>query len=278
MVTLNTMMEIDFIIEALSVKHGYDFYEYSRAHLTRRLKHRMELEHLDNFVQLLEKIIYDNSFLKVLLQDLSINVTEMFRDPFVYKYIKKNIYPLLKTYPSINIWHAGCASGEEVYSNVIFLEEADLLKRSQIYATDFNEDVLQKAKDGIYPIDQIQEFNDNYRNAGGELSLSEYYHAKYGSIIFEKKLKKHIVFSEHNLVTDAPFGEMNFIMCRNVLIYFNKSLQNKVIGKFYDSLCPGGILCLGTKESLRFSDYEDKFDEIDSECRIYKKRYTNGTI
>lgn len=220
------------------------------------------------------RLLYDPFFYQEVLQDLSITVTEMFRDPDFYKALREEVVPMLKTYPFVKIWHAGCASGEEVYSMAIVLQEEGLLKRSQIYATDFNQIALQKAKAGIYSIDKIKEYTQNYQKSGGRSSFSDYFNALYDSVKLNEALKKNIVFADHNLVTDGVFGEMNLIICRNVLIYFDKALQSKVIGLFYESLIPGGFLCLGSKESLRFAAKSTEFDVISESRKIYRKKFT----
>ena len=196
----------------------------------------------------------------------------MFRDPLFYKAIRDEIIPIIKTYPFFKIWHAGCSSGEEVYSMAIILKEEGIYDRAQIYATDFNQQVLKKAKEGIYHIDKIKEYTRNYQKAGGVNSFSDYYMAKYDSVILDKSLKKNIVFADHNLVSDSVFGEMNMIVCRNVLIYFNSDLQKNVVKLFEESLRPGGFLCLGSKENLKLSGSFSDFKVIDDKEKIYKKK------
>ncbi|HSW67823.1 MAG TPA: CheR family methyltransferase [Bacteroidales bacterium] len=211
--------------------------------------------------------------MQYLLSDLSINVTEMFRDPEFFKKVRSEVAPILQTYPRVNIWHAGCATGEEVYSMAILLHEEDLLRRSQLYATDFNNMVLRKAKEGVYPISAIKEYTANYQKSGGKASFSDYYTARYNSVLIHSLLKHNLVFAMHNLALDGPFAEAHMIVCRNVLIYFNRVLQNKVIGTFTESLLPGGILCLGSKEDLQFSDHYRFFSTVDPVHKIYRKKY-----
>jgi chemotaxis protein methyltransferase CheR len=206
------------------------------------------------------------------LDDLSINVTEMFRDPGFYKSFRENIVPKLRTYAYFKIWHAGCATGEEVYSLAILLQEEGLLDRCQVYATDFNQKVLEIAKEGVYQKSDIEPYETNYQSSGGTKKLSDYYKSMYGSVRFHKELSNRIVFADHNLVTDSVFADVNLILCRNVMIYFEKSLQEKVLGLFYESLVPSGILCLGTKESLKFSPYAQLFEVLDEKQKIFKKR------
>jgi chemotaxis protein methyltransferase CheR len=268
----NEKIELDLLLEAIYQKYHYDFKEYSRAHIKRRFMYRMRIANLNSLSEMQHKILYDRSFFETLLMDLSINVTEMFRDPFFYLAIRKKIIPHLKKYSFIKVWHAGCASGEEVYSMAILLKEERLLEKTQIYATDFNALVLKKAKDGIYPIDLIKEYTSNYQKSGGVNSFADYYNAHYDSVILNPSLKDRIVFADHNLVTDGVFGEMNLILCRNVLIYFTKKLQNRVVKLFLDSLAPGGFLCLGSKESLQFTEYAGQFKEFAAKEKIYQRK------
>ena len=269
----NERIEIQLLLEGLFLKYGHDFRDYAGAHLKRRMEYRKLAEGLDNYAEMLHKILYDQAFLQQLLLDLSINITEMFRDPWVYAKIRKAVVPHLKTYPFIRSWHAGCSTGQEVYSMCILFHEEEVSgKRIQIYATDFNDLVLDKARQAIFPIEVVKEYTANYQKAGGLSSFAEYYTADYESVKITPPLRDRVLFSAHNLATDGVFAEMNIIFCRNVLIYFNKELQNKVMKLFYDSLCPGGFLCLGPKESLRFTDYADKFDIVGEKERIYRKK------
>jgi len=269
----NENIEIELFLQAIFLKYGYDFRNYGKAHIKRRVHHRMSVSGFNSVSEIIHKILYDPVFYQEVLQDLSITVTEMFRDPEFYLSVRKDVVPLLKTYPFIKIWHAGCATGEEVYSMAILLKEEGLLNRTQIYATDFNQLALQKARNGIYPIERIKEFTLNYQKSGGKASFSDYYNARYESVILNESLKENIVFADHNLVTDGVFGEMNLVICRNVMIYFDKALQNKVIRLFYDSLASGGFLCLGSKESLRFAEYASKFDTTSEKEKIYRKKF-----
>ena len=269
----NENIEIELFLQAIHLKFGYDFRNYGKAHIKRRVRHRLSVSDFKNVSELIHKILYDPVFYQEILQDLSITVTEMFRDPEFYLAVRKEVVALLKTYPFIKIWHAGCATGEEVYSMAILLKEEGLLKRSQIYATDFNQIALQKARNGIYPIGRIKEYTQNYQKSGGKASFSDYYNARYESVILNESLKDNIVFADHNLVTDGVFGEMNLVICRNVMIYFDKELQNRVIKLFYESLVPGGFLCLGSKESLRFTEIAHKFDVTTEKQKIYRKKF-----
>lgn len=269
----NINLEIDLLIEAIFNKYGFDFRNYSKAHIKRRILHRLMLSDFESISEMTHEAIYDKNFAKKLLSDFSINVTEMFRDPDFYLFIRQKIVPILKTYPFIKIWHAGCSTGEEVYSMAILFKEENLYDRTQFYATDFNNNVVKSAKEGIFSIKNIKNFTRNYQKAGGKESFSDYYTANYDSVIIDNSLKKNIVFSEHNLVTDSVFAEVNMIICRNVLIYFNRDLQNKVVNLFNDSLVSGGILGLGTKESLQFLDIFNNFKCLDFKNKIYKKKY-----
>ncbi len=268
----NNRLEIDLLLEGIFRKYGYDFRDYTNAHIKRRLEYKLGISGLSNYMEMLHKIIHDEDFFSSLLLDLSINVTEMFRDPPFYKAIREKVVPYLKTYPFTKIWHAGCSAGQEVYSMMIILHEEGLMDKSQVYATDFNELILEKAKDGIYPADEIKKYTRNYQSAGGKGSFGDYYTADYQSAMIKQFLKKRVLFSYHNLVTDGVFGEMNIIFCRNVLIYFNQELQDRVINLFYESLVPGGYLCLGSKESLKFSKCSHLFEPVLLNQKIYRKK------
>ena len=265
-------IEIDLILEGIYNKYGYDFRNYSKAHVKRRLLNRLSASKLNSISEMQHKVLHDPKYFEILLRDLSINVTEMFRDPGFYLALRKEVIPILKTYPFFKVWHAGCTTGEEVYSFAVVLKEEGIYDRAQIYATDFNHDVLDVAKKGIYPIDRIKEYTSNYQAAGGTQSFSDYYMANYNSVIYDQSLKKNLVFAQHNLVTDSVFAEVNLIICRNVLIYFNKELQNRVINLFHDSLINGGYLGLGSKETLQFTSKATKFDIVNGNEKIYKMK------
>lgn len=270
----NEDIEIHLLLEVMFLKYGYDFKDYSKAHIKRRILRRVSMLGLNSVSELQYKILHDAEAFKMLLADFSINVTEMFRDPKFYKTFRNEVVPVLKTYPFIKIWHAGCSTGEEVYSMAILLKEEGLYDRTQIYATDFNEIVLQKAKSGIYNINDIKGYTKNYQLAGGTSSFSNYYIAKYNSVILDESLKQKIIFADHNLVTDGVFGEMHVIVCRNVIIYFNKELQDRTLNLFYDSLRNGCFLCLGTKEGIKFSNCENKFDQFVEGENIFQRKLT----
>ncbi len=265
-------IELNLLLEAIYIRYSYDFRNYSRAHIKRRVLARLTRSNIGSISEMQHLVLTNESFFHSLLVDLSLNVTEMFRDPTFFKAIREIVVPILKTYPFLKIWHAGCATGEEVYSMAILLKEEGLFERSLIYATDFNQIVVEKASEAIFPVERMKLYSENYLKAGGKGSFSEYFNINYDSAIFDKELRKNIVFSDHNLVTDGVFGEMNLILCRNVLIYFNRELQNNVFKLFYESLTPGGILCLGSKETLLFSEIKNKFNTL-HKLNIYKKQY-----
>ena len=271
--TKNEKIEIELLIEAMYQKYGYDFRGYSSAHIRRRIRRRRKLSAMENISAMQHKLLYDPSFFKLLLADLSVNVTEMFRDPSFYQAVRSEVVPILKTYPFIKVWHAGCSTGEELYSMAILLKEEGFFERIQLYATDFSDPALQQAGDAIFPVKLLKNYTRNYQKSGGKNSFADYYTAKYERALLLPELKEKVAFANHNLVTDTVFGEMQMIVCRNVLIYFNRELQNRVIRLFYDSLCRGGILCLGSKESLRFCEYGDRFSDVVAEEKIYQKKY-----
>ena len=264
-------IEIELLLEGIFRHYGFDFRSYAYASIRRRLWKRIEEEGLSSVSSLQEKVLHDPAMMEKLLLDLSINVTAMFRDPGFYVTFREHVVPLLRTYPFVRIWHAGCSTGEEVYSMAILLREEGLYDRARIYATDINEVVLQRAKAGIFPLERMQEYTDNYIKAGGKKSFSEYYTAKYGGALFDQTLTKNVVFSQHNLVTDRSFSEFNVILCRNVLIYFDKTLQSKVHSLFYDSLVMFGVLVLGSKETLRFMAHEECYQQIAPPEKIFRK-------
>ena len=264
-------LEIELLLEGVYRRYGFDFRSYAYASIRRRLWKRIEAEELATVTALADRVYHDPEMMDRLLMDLSINVTAMFRDPLFYAAFRAQVVPLLRTYPFFRIWHAGCSTGEEVFSMAILLEEEGIADRARIYATDINEVVLQKAKTGIFPLERMQEYTENYIRAGGRRAFSEYYTAKYDGALFKPSLIQNVVFSQHNLVTDRSFAEVNVILCRNVLIYFDRSLQQRVHGLFYDSLATFGVLALGSKESLRLSKYEDCYEALDAKQKIYRK-------
>lgn len=258
-------------LESIRSAYGYDFTEYAEASVQRRINNYITSRKLSGLHELQNIILKDKTALEDFVQELSVTVTEMFRDPLFYKSIRENVIKKLATYPFIKIWIAGCATGEEAYSIAIILQEANLLDRCIIYATDINQGSLAKAKEGIFPVRSMKLNTHNYLQSGGVRAFSDYYISKYNSVKFDSSLNKNIVFAAHNLAVDKSFNEFQLIICRNVLIYFNQQLQNKVINLFYQSLCPFGILALGNKESLLFSDNRKKFLEVDRKQKIFQK-------
>lgn len=264
-------LEIELLLSAVFKESGYDFRDYAGASLQRRLHHLRERLGESTISGLIPLVLHDRGVMRQLTQAMSITVTEMFRDPEVFLFLREEVVPYLKTFPFVRIWVAGCASGEEVYSLAILLSEEGLYERCQIYATDYNSDALRKAEEGIYQLEQVKEYMDNYRKSGGKDSLSRYFHSQYDSVIMDSSLKRNITFAAHNLATDNSFCEVNLILCRNVMIYFNQELQARVFSLFSESLSPNGFLCLGTREGILSSGIERSFDTISREYKIYKK-------
>jgi chemotaxis protein methyltransferase CheR len=263
-------IELETLINDIYEYYGFDFGSYSRASLKRRVNRVYQLEGFKNFYEFLSKVRYDADYYKNLIDEITVNVTEMFRDPHFYKIVRTEILPLLATKPFIRLWHAGCATGEEVYSMAILLKEAGLLHKSLIYATDINTKVLETAKKGIFPLRAMKEYSENYRDAGGLEDFSNYYIANYGIAKFNADLAEKMVFSQHNLVSDTSFNEFDFILCRNVLIYFDNDLQKRVINLFDESLSILGFLALGTKETIKYSISTTKYKQLEKE-KIWRK-------
>ena len=264
-------IEIQLLLEGMFQCYGFDFRHYAPASLKRRIHHCMSQEQLHSVSALQEKVLHDSACMERCLLALSINVTALFRDAGFYRAFREKIVPRLRTYPFVRIWHAGCSSGEEVYSLAILLQEEGLYARTRLYATDVNEVVLARGRDGIYPLDKMKEYAQNYVKAGGTRSLADYYTAQYDHAIFQASLKKNIVWSQHNLVTDGSFNDFHVILCRNVMIYFDQALQAHVHQLFYESLIPFGMLGLGQKESIKFSPREACYEALDSKEKWYKK-------
>jgi chemotaxis protein methyltransferase CheR len=265
-------IEIRLLLEALYYRYHYDFRNYAMASIKRRLKQAREQLGYATFSALQDNLLHDPGTLPRLLGYLTVQVSEMFRDPSYFRAIREKVVPYLRTYPSLKVWIAGCSGGEELYSLVILFREEGLEDRTLFYATDINQDALHSAEAGIFALDRVQLFTENHRKAGGKSSLSNYYRAAYGRASFDKSLRQKVVFSDHSLVTDAVFGEMHLISCRNVLIYFDRSLQDRALGLFRDSLSRKGFLGLGSKESLRFSQHGDAFADFVREEKIYQRR------
>jgi len=265
------VIEIELLLEAVYRRYGFDFREYARASLKRRLWRRMHAEGLSTVTQLQDRLLHDSACMERLLLDLSISVTAMFRDPSFYVAFREQVVPALRTYPFTRIWCAGCSTGEEVYSLAILLQEEGLYDRTRIYATDINEQVLDTARAGVFPLDRMKQYTQNYIRGGGAREFSEYYVAAYDGARFSRALTENVVFAQHNLVSDRSFNEFNVIVCRNVMIYFDKALQGRVHQLFYDSLDTFGVLALGRKESVTFTPLADSYEVVDAAERIYRK-------
>lgn len=262
-------VEINLLLNGIYQYYGYDFRDYVFSSIRRRIWYRINMENLTTVSQLLERVLHDQKMMEKLYADFSINVTEMFRDPGFFLAIRKGVLPYLKSLPVIRIWHAGCSTGEEVYSLAILLKEEGLYEKTRIYATDINESVLQKAKEGKFPLKKMQQYTNNYVCSGGKHDFSEYYHVQNDSAIFDKDLNSNMTFAQHNLVTDGSFNEFHLIICRNVLIYFNRSLQERVHTLFFNSLSKKGFLGLGNREGIlsKVKGYQ----VIDAKEKIYQK-------
>lgn len=265
-------IELKLLLEAIYLKYQHDFRNYSLASLRRRMTQARVDFHCETLSELQGKILHDKHAFARLLQYLTVQVSEMFRDPLYFKALREKVLPILKTYPSVKIWVAGCSSGEELWSLAILLEEEGLADRTVLYATDVNPQALRIAAAGVYPLDRIAGFSKNYIAAGGKRSLSDYYHAAYGAATFARTLKRQVLFADHSLATDSVFSEVHLVSCRNVLIYFNEALQNRATGLFTEALVRRGFLGLGSKESMRFNGHVEAFDEFVDSARIYQKR------
>jgi len=264
-------IELTLLVDAIYLRYHYDFRGYAVASLKRRVKDAMIKLDCRTISQLQDRVLHDTAAFPVLLDYMTVPVSEMFRDPAYFRALRERVAPVLRTYPSLKVWIAGCSTGEEVYSLAILLKEEGLLARTLIYATDINPHVLQKAEAGVYEADRIAGFTENHRRSGAPTSLSDYYTAAYGRAVFDKTLRKHVVFSDHSLATDSVFAEVQLVSCRNVLIYFNRELQDRAIGLFHDALCRRGFLGIGSKESLRFSPRGGGFAEVVASQRIYQR-------
>lgn len=265
-------IELRLFLEALYQTFHYDFRSYSLASIKRRMTLALEHFQCESYSQLQDRLLRQQDILPKLIAYLTVQVSEFFRDPSYYKALREQVIPHLRTYPSLKVWIAGCGAGEEAYSMAILFREEGLENRAMFYATDISQDALRKAEAGLYEIDRLKLFTENHQRSGAACSLSDYYTAAYGSAAFDKSLKKRILFSDHSIVTDAVFAEMHLISCRNVLIYFNRELQDRALSLFNDSLVRKGFLGLGSKETLRFSSMADHFTEFAREERIYQKK------
>ncbi|WP_343629297.1 protein-glutamate O-methyltransferase CheR [Roseateles sp.] len=269
-------IEVGLILEAIYQRYHYDFRDYAASSLRRRLKSTMQRFACETLSQLQGRLLREPDVIRAVLADLTVQVSEMFRDPEYFLALREQVVPVLRTYPSLKLWVAGCSSGEEAYSLAILMKEEGLLERTLIYATDINQEALAQAQAGVYRIDLVPGFSENYRLAGGKGSLSDHYTAAYDHVLLDKSLKDRIVFSDHSLSTDSVFAEVQLVSCRNVLIYFNRALQDRAFGLFSDALCRGGFLGLGARETIRFSSHVDDFVEIAPRERVYRKRSAAG--
>jgi chemotaxis protein methyltransferase CheR len=266
-------IEVQVLLEAIYQHYGFDFRGYALGSLKRRLWRRAYAEKVETMSALQDRVLHDPAVMERLLLDLSINVTSMFRDPTFFKALREKVVPHLRTYPFIRIWNAGCSTGEETFSLAILLREEGLYDRTRIYATDINEAVLGYARAGSFPLEKMRVYTENYIRAGGTESFSSYYTTDGDTARFNPDLIEQVVFAQHNLVSDAPFNEFNVIVCRNVMIYFGKTLQDRVHELFYESLDPFGILALGHKESIKFTKYEDRYEALDAPEKLYRKMW-----
>lgn len=264
-------IEIQLLLEGVYQRYGFDFRDYARASLKRRVWKCVQEEKLGTVSGFQEKVLHDPACMERFLLALSIDVTAMFRDPGFYLAFRQKVVPLLRTYPFLRIWHAGCSTGEEVYSMAILMREEGLYEKARLYATDTNEAAVQKAKEGISPLRAMKDYTANYMQAGGMGTFSDYYVAKYDNAIFDASLGANIVWAQHNLVTDSSFNEFHVILCRNVMIYFNRALQGRVHNLFYDSLAVSGVLGLGSKESVSFTPHESDYKALDGHNKLYQK-------
>jgi chemotaxis protein methyltransferase CheR len=265
-------IEVGLLLEAIHLRYGYDFRDYARETLARRIAQFQLDSGIPTIGEVTARILREPGVFYRLVGYFSVNVTALFRDPFVYAALRRHVVPLLRTWPHVKLWDAGCATGEEVYSLAILLSEEGLLERCTLYATDISASALETARAGIYPLETILRGSTNYLESGARGSLSNYYHARYDAAAMDARLRKGVTVARHNLAMDTSFGEMQVIVCRNVLIYFNRELQDHVLELFWESLENGGFLCLGDKESLSFTSVADRFEVIDENARIYKKR------
>jgi chemotaxis protein methyltransferase CheR len=265
-------IELKLLIDAIYHMYHYDFRGYARASLCRRLKTAMNRFHCPTLSQLQDKVVHDPAIFPALLDFLTVQVSEMFRDPAYFLALRERVVPLLRTYPSLKVWVAGCSAGEEAYSLAILLDEEGLLSKTIIYATDINPKTLQKAATGVYEVERIAGFTANHHQSGARTSLSDYYTAAYGRAVFNKLLKDHIVFCDHSLATDSVFAEVQLVSCRNVLIYFDRTLQDRALGLFREALCRQGFLGIGAKESMRFSSHAGAFLDFVPAQKVFQRR------
>ncbi|MBF0179893.1 MAG: protein-glutamate O-methyltransferase CheR [Magnetococcales bacterium] len=264
-------IEIQLLLDAIRLRYGYDFRSYNRASLNRRIRNCLTHCDFKHISEIIPRLLHEGLFLQRLISTLTVTVSSMFRDPEVFLALREKVMPVLATYPFLNIWHAGCATGEEVYSMAILLKEVGLYDRTQLFATDLDDEALAKAAEGVYPAEKLTEFASNYRVAGGKRDFADYATVKGGLLRVDPALRKNVLFANHNLAGDGVFAEMQLILCRNVLIYFDSTLQERVLTLFADSLARGGFLCLGTHETMEFSKLHDQFSPIVKKHRICRK-------
>jgi chemotaxis protein methyltransferase CheR len=269
--SVNIDIELRLLMEAIYLKYSYDFRDYAITSQKRRVLHALRQLNFPTISALQEKVLHDPTMFSQLLQYLTIPVSQMFRDPTYFLALRQEVLPFLKTYPSLKIWIAGCSTGEEVYSMAIMLKEEDLLDRSIIYATDINPQSLEKARKGVFALDNLKTYTANYQKAGGKKAFSDYYTAAYDAVLFDRSLTENVTFADHSLATDSVFAETHLVCCRNVLIYFNKTLQDRAFGLFRESLCHRGFLGLGSKESIDFSNCATSFEPFIKKDRIFRK-------
>ncbi|OEZ02511.1 chemotaxis protein CheR [Stenotrophomonas sp. BIIR7] len=264
-------LELKLLLEAVYQRYHYDFRDYALASLRRRMRHAMARFDCDSMGALQHRLLHEPDTFALAMQYFTVQVSEMFRDPAYFRMLREHAIPVLRTYPSIKLWIAGCSTGEEVWSLAILLQEEGLLDRAIIYATDINPEALQAAEAGAFPLDRLAQFSRNYLEAGGSGSLSDYYSTGYGGVVFDRRLKRNIVFADHSLATDTVFSEVHLVSCRNVLIYFQRALQDRAIGLFHEALVHRGFLGLGSKESLQFGEHANEFEACAREQRLYRK-------
>ncbi len=265
------MVQVRSLLNAIYLRYGLDFRNYADTSITRRIQKVVRAENLIDIAQLERRLIVDPACMERFLATATVNVTSMFRDPDFYRVLRNDVLPHIKTRPFTRIWHAGCSTGEEVISLAILLREAGLERRCRIYATDVNAEVLERAKQGVFPLPLLREYSKNYIAAGGREPFSDYYVARYDRVLFDRRLRSNVVYSQHNLASDGPFNLFDLILCRNVMIYFKRELSDRVHRLLYESLMPSGLLCLGTSEVIQFTPHESSYRPFHAEQRIYQK-------
>ena len=264
-------IEVELLLTGMAERYGYDFRNYARASLTRRIRRSVQVEGLSSISALQERLLHDANAAMRFVTALSVHTTAMFRDPDVYRALRREVIPMLRTYPFVRIWHVGCSSGEEVYSLAILLEEEGLYERCRIYATDLSDAILERARQGVFPLRTMREYTQAYQRAGGAYDFSSYYVADHEHAVLRQSLRRNVVFSQHNLVCDSAFNEFQLIMCRNVLLYFDETLRDRAHQLFHNSLSSFGVLVLGKKEALTFSRHADRYRELGEGLRIYRR-------